>query len=215
MRIIGLVAAALVLEIFPAGRAMAGTFRHQHRKAARHQPRRQRAVFGLRHLRATQDVLGRGVRDHRQAETVRRRAGETAPRAPRCPDRATAPAIAARDSARLPRLARPKPALRRPRPAVQTAPSTMQSQKRLDGCMNLPDAGERRISGSANRIPHGESNPAHFLVNSDLGRGLRRAWRHRPNPASRPAKCCLRQPVCPLSVQPGKKTDAKNPQVNR
>ena len=47
---------------------MAGPFRYQHRKTARHQPRRQRPVFGLRHLRATQHVLRRGMRDHRQPE---------------------------------------------------------------------------------------------------------------------------------------------------
>ena len=64
--IVGFVAAALVLEIASAGRAMAQAFRHQHRKAPRHQPGRQRAVFGLRHLRATQHVLRRGVRDQRQ-----------------------------------------------------------------------------------------------------------------------------------------------------
>ena len=36
--IVGIVAATLILKIVTAGRAMAGTFRHQHRKAARHQP---------------------------------------------------------------------------------------------------------------------------------------------------------------------------------
>jgi hypothetical protein len=64
--IVGVVAATLVLEVFPARRTMARTFRHQHGKAAADQPRRQRAVFRLRHLRASQHVLGGGVRDHGQ-----------------------------------------------------------------------------------------------------------------------------------------------------
>ena len=50
-------------EAVQAMERMAGALRHQHRKAARHQPRRQRAVFGLRHLRATQPILRRGMRD--------------------------------------------------------------------------------------------------------------------------------------------------------
>jgi len=41
---------------------MAQAFRHPHRKPPRHQPWRQRAVFRLRHLGATQHVLRRGVR---------------------------------------------------------------------------------------------------------------------------------------------------------
>jgi len=41
---------------------MAQAFRHQHRKPPRQQPCRQRAVFRLRHLGATQHVLCRGVR---------------------------------------------------------------------------------------------------------------------------------------------------------
>src|SRR5713101_1594094 len=45
---------------------MAQAFRYQHGKTPRHQPRRQCAVFRLRHLRATQHVLRRGVRDHGQ-----------------------------------------------------------------------------------------------------------------------------------------------------
>jgi hypothetical protein len=64
--IIGPVAIALVLEIAPTGRAMARAFRHQHRESPRHQPGRQRAVFALRHLRATQHVLRRGVRNQRK-----------------------------------------------------------------------------------------------------------------------------------------------------
>ena len=62
--VISLVAAALILEVFSAGRAMARTLRNQHGKTARHQPGGERAVFGLRHLRASQHVLGGGVRDH-------------------------------------------------------------------------------------------------------------------------------------------------------
>ena len=64
--IIRLVAAALILEVLSAGRTMTRAFRNQHGKTARHQPRRERAVFGLRHLGASQDVLGGGVRDHGQ-----------------------------------------------------------------------------------------------------------------------------------------------------
>ena len=41
-RVIGFVAAALVLQIASAGGAMTGAFRHQHGIAARHQPARQR-----------------------------------------------------------------------------------------------------------------------------------------------------------------------------
>ena len=64
--IVGPVAIALVLEIPPPGRAMARAFRHQHRKSPRDQKGRQRAVSGLRHLRATQHVLRRGVRNQRK-----------------------------------------------------------------------------------------------------------------------------------------------------
>ncbi len=64
--VVGFVAAALLLEVAAAGRAVAEPLRHQHGKAARDQERRQRAVFRLRHLRATQHVLRRGVRDQRQ-----------------------------------------------------------------------------------------------------------------------------------------------------
>ncbi len=62
--VISLVAAALIFEIFSARRAMARTLGHQHGKAARDQPGGERAVFGLRHLRPPQHVLGGGVRDH-------------------------------------------------------------------------------------------------------------------------------------------------------
>jgi hypothetical protein len=57
MHVVGLVAAALVLEITAAGGAVAWAFRHQHRKAPLNQPRRQRVIFGLRHLHATQHVF--------------------------------------------------------------------------------------------------------------------------------------------------------------
>ena len=66
--IVRLIAAALVFEITSSCRAVAQAFRHQHRKAARDQPCRERAILGLRHLRATQLVLRRGVRNHRQPE---------------------------------------------------------------------------------------------------------------------------------------------------
>ncbi len=66
VRIIGPVAIALLLEIAPTGRAMARALRHQHRKSPRDQKGRQRAVFALRHLRATQRVLRRGMRNQRQ-----------------------------------------------------------------------------------------------------------------------------------------------------
>jgi hypothetical protein len=73
--ILGFVAAALVLDIFSAGRAVARALRHQHGKAARHQPACERAVFRLGHLRATQHVLRRGMRNHREPErSVARRA---------------------------------------------------------------------------------------------------------------------------------------------
>ncbi len=59
--IIRLVATTLVFEIASAGRAMAQAFRHQHRKSPRDQKGRQRTVFALRHLGATQGVLCRGM----------------------------------------------------------------------------------------------------------------------------------------------------------
>ncbi len=62
--VVGLVAAALILEVFSARRTMARTLGDQHGKTARHQPGGERAVFGLRHLRPSQHVLGGGVRDH-------------------------------------------------------------------------------------------------------------------------------------------------------
>ena len=43
---------------------MARTFGDQHGKTARHQPCRECAVFGLRHLRPSQYVLDGSVRDH-------------------------------------------------------------------------------------------------------------------------------------------------------
>jgi hypothetical protein len=66
--IVGLVAAAPVFEIASASRAMVQAFRNQHSKAARGKEPGQRAVFGLRHLRATQPILGRSVRDHGEPE---------------------------------------------------------------------------------------------------------------------------------------------------
>ena len=66
--VVGFVAAVLILQIFTAGCAMARTFRHQHGKPPRHQKRRQGAVFRLRHLRAKQHVLGRRMRDDREAK---------------------------------------------------------------------------------------------------------------------------------------------------
>ena len=62
--VISLVAAALIFEVFSARRAMARTLGDQHGKTARHQPGGERTVFGLRHLRPSQHVLGGGVRDH-------------------------------------------------------------------------------------------------------------------------------------------------------
>ena len=41
---------AAVVELASAGRAMAQAFRHQHRKPARHQPRRQPLRFLLRRV---------------------------------------------------------------------------------------------------------------------------------------------------------------------
>ncbi len=66
--IVGLVAAALVFEIASSGRAMAQALRNQHGKAACGEEPGQRAVFGLRHLRATQPILGRSVGDHGEPE---------------------------------------------------------------------------------------------------------------------------------------------------
>ena len=66
MRIFRFVAAALVLDVAAAGRTMAEPFRHQHGKAPRDEKRCECAVFRLRHLRATQDVLRRGMRNDRE-----------------------------------------------------------------------------------------------------------------------------------------------------
>jgi hypothetical protein len=66
--VIGLVAAALVLKMAAACRTMAEAFRHQHREPARDKERGKRAIFRLRHLRATQHVLRRGVRDQGKPE---------------------------------------------------------------------------------------------------------------------------------------------------
>jgi len=62
---------------------MAEPLRHQHGKAARHQERRQRVIVRLRHLRATQRVLGGRMRDHGEAERpVARRAEQQRMRRP-------------------------------------------------------------------------------------------------------------------------------------
>jgi hypothetical protein len=68
VEIVDLVATALVFQIGPNGRAVARAFRHQHGKAAAHQKRGQRPIFRLRHLRTTQHILRRSMRDHRQPE---------------------------------------------------------------------------------------------------------------------------------------------------
>ena len=52
---------------------MARPFRHQHGIASRDQPARQCGVFGLRHLRPAQRVLGGSVRDQRQRKRPRAR----------------------------------------------------------------------------------------------------------------------------------------------
>ena len=68
MDVVGVVAAALILKVFSACDAMAQAFRHQHRKTPRHQKCRQRTVFRLRHLRATQHILRGRVRDRGEPE---------------------------------------------------------------------------------------------------------------------------------------------------
>jgi hypothetical protein len=47
---------------------LAQAFRNQHGKAACSEEPGQRAVFGLRHLRATQPILGGSVGDHGEPE---------------------------------------------------------------------------------------------------------------------------------------------------
>ena len=57
------IAAALVLDIFATGGAMAEPFGHQHGKTARDEERGQRGIFRLRRHRAMQNILRRRMRD--------------------------------------------------------------------------------------------------------------------------------------------------------
>jgi hypothetical protein len=58
---------------------------------------------------------------------------------------------------------------------------------------------------------HGESNPEHFFVTADSMKSSGPDRHARPDISKLP----LKVPACPLSVQLNRKTDAKNPQVNR
>ncbi|THD54704.1 MAG: hypothetical protein E8A46_07470 [Bradyrhizobium sp.] len=79
--------------------------------------------------------------------------------------------------------------------------------------MNLPDARGAEDFRIGEQSTHGESNPEHFLVNAisaDVSAGLGTTGQIPPTAG----QMLLKAPVCPVSVQPGKKTDAKNPQLN-
>ncbi len=187
---------------------MAQAFRHQHRKAPRHQPCRQRAVFGLRHLRTTQDILSGSMRDQRQpkrsvacgAKQHGMRGGVRIV--------AMAPATAACDWARLPRPAR-RAAAAPSRSAYIAIPSTTRAKYTLNDCMDLPDADGFAV---ASRIPAANQIRAHFSVNVTSAKpGLaRRASQVLPIIRSSAAR---RLPVL-FRYRRAAKTDAENPQVN-
>jgi hypothetical protein len=79
--------------------------------------------------------------------------------------------------------------------------------------MNLPGTTGDTDFRIGEQHSHGESNPEHFSVKTTQANT-------RPNQImtaksrQRPGQMLLKAPVCPLSVQSGKKTDAQNPQVN-
>jgi hypothetical protein len=80
--------------------------------------------------------------------------------------------------------------------------------------MNLPDGSGAEDFRIGEQSTHGESNPEHFLVNAIpamVSAGLGDAGQIPPTVG----QMLLKAPVCPVSVHPGKKTDAKNPQLNR
>jgi hypothetical protein len=79
--------------------------------------------------------------------------------------------------------------------------------------MNLPDGSAAEDFRIGEQSTHGESNPEHFLVNAFpamVSAGLGGAGQIPPAVG----QMLLKAPVCPVSVQSGKKTDAKNPQLN-
>jgi hypothetical protein len=79
--------------------------------------------------------------------------------------------------------------------------------------MNLPGKTGDADLWIGEQHSHGESNPEHFSVKTSQANtrpGLIMTAKSR----RQPGQMLLRAPVCPLSVQSGKKTDAQNPQLN-
>ena len=138
------------------------------------------------------------------AETARRRAGETAPHAPRSSGSGDGTSHCCRRLGSPSAPCAPKPGLRCGGLHAERRQGRPRRKTRLSGCMNWPDAAEGGTYGVANRIPRGESNPAHFFVNRLRG-AHRSGDSDNASASSRIRKMPVKAALCPLSVQPGEK----------
>jgi hypothetical protein len=79
--------------------------------------------------------------------------------------------------------------------------------------MNLPGMTGDADFRIGEQRSHGESNPEHFSVKTNQA-NTRPDLIMTAKSCQQPGQMLSKAPVCPLSVQSGKKTDAQNPQLN-
>lgn len=183
---------------------MAEPLRHQHGKAARDEVGGKRPVFRLRHLRTTQRVLRRGVRDHREPKrTCTRGAKQQGMRSKASIRRGHKPRLPTKRFALVFRWAE------RDLSAQRWRSQQSQQRQERDG-VEEPHELPWANANSASQITRNESLAADFL----------RCHRRSLVPARSFAPTTGQQwlfemAACPLSVQHGQNTDAESPQVNR